>query len=270
MFILKVNKTLKYGIGGFFYMVKQRIIYIVLTILILITVSNYENNITDGGKKLFTTFNEINFDMIESDVNIWGEYSKSYMSEKEMKELAERVAENLQLETTYETIYDEEELQRTYTIQKDSTEATTVIKVVELIEEVENNGLKVINYLIVNLKVVNKCDSILFYREKINKIFDDLGVEPSDSITLTSRHNGKLEEAEAKRIMNTVLRNMKGTIKDKYEATNIYSIYAYSDYIPEHILTNGKKINVDLAMTYNELEDVTYLYAAIPVITIDY
>lgn len=237
---------------------------------VLLLINNVEKSVINGEEKLLTTFNEVNFTLCETDLNIWGEYSKSYMNESEMKILGHEVANRLGLEPEFKEEYVSEEFKRVYSISKETIEADTTIKVVELIEEVSDNGLKVNNYIVINLVLNDKCSSIIYFRDEISDIFKEMDMDVRNNLTITSKHKGKINEMQAKEIVNQVAGKMSCRVKDSYKTDDIYSIYGYSRYIDEHIISEGEKINVDLALTYNEIEDTTYLYAAIPVITIDY
>ena len=186
-----------------------------------------------------------------------------------MRDIGLMVADNIGLEQKFEEDYIFEESKRIYTINKTTKEVDTTIKVVELIEE-SDDGLKVINYIVVNLILNDKCNSIIYYRDKINNIFEDMEIESRNNLTITSTHKGKINEEQAEQLIDEVAGKMNCKVKDCYKTDNIYSIYGYSKYIEEYIVSEGEKINIDLALTYNELEDTTYLYAAIPIITIDY
>jgi hypothetical protein len=248
----------------------KKIAYVIFIVSILFAVNNFEKVLTNGEERLMTTFNEVNFTLNETDLNIWGQYSKSYMNKTQMEVLAINVANELGLDKQYETDYIEEEYKKIYKIVKKTKKADTTIKVVELIEQVQGNGLQVENYIIINIILKDKCSSILYYREKINDLFKSRDMVGRDNLTITSVHRGKLDRETAKQVINTITKKMNCKIKDKYQTDDIYSIYGYSNYINDHIVTKGEKINIDLALTYSEEEDLTYLYAAIPVITIDY
>ncbi|GMQ57702.1 hypothetical protein AN1V17_20970 [Vallitalea sediminicola] len=248
----------------------KKIACVILVFATLLVANNVEKMVVNGEEKLLTTFNEVNFTLCETDLNMWGEYSKSFMTEVEMKKLALEVTKKLGLEPDYKEEYNSEDFKRVYSVNKKTKEADTTIKVVELIEEVPNNGLKVDNYIIINLVLSDKCGSILYFRDKITEIFKEMDMDARDNLTITSKHKGKLDESKAKEIVKQIANKMSCEVKDSFKTENIYSIYGYSRYIDEHIITEGEKINVDLALTYNEIEDTTYLYAAIPVITIDY
>ena len=50
----------------------------------------------------------------------------------------------------------------------------------------------------------------------------------------------------------------------------LYTIYAYSPYISDYEIQDGEAVNINIAMYYNEKEDQTYLYAAVPLVGLDY
>lgn len=232
--------------------------------------SRLESLTTDGTDKFVDAFNHTDFKLIEADVSLWGKYSQSYMTETELKGLICDVAEQLELTPEYAIDMDDGDYKRTAHFTRQSKDGTVQIKVSQKIEEVEKSRLKVENFLIVGITLNNKCKSIVYYKKKMDNIFDKLGIQPNDSLTITSRMNGHIDKSTARKAMNHVLNYLDGQVKEDFQSSEIYSIYAYSDYIDEHVITNGKKINVDLAVTYNEEENCTYLYGAIPVITIDY
>ncbi|QUI20870.1 YwmB family TATA-box binding protein [Vallitalea pronyensis] len=248
----------------------KKLIYILCIVAILVMVNNVERVTINGEKRLLTAFNETDFELSETDLHVWGEYSKSFMTNDDMKQLGQQVASEIGLEPMYEDDFYQEELKKVYTIEKNTTEADTIIKVVELVEEVPNNGLKVENYIVVNIVLHDKCNSILYYRDKIKDTLSNYNVYATDNLTITSQHPGKLNSEAAEEIVESIAKTIGCTIKDQFLTEDIYSIYGYSKYIDGHIVSKGEKINVDLALTYNDIEDVTYLYAAIPVITIDY
>lgn len=240
------------------------------TVAILVTVNNIEKVTTNGEKRLLTAFNETNFKLSETDLHVWGEYSKSFMTNDEMKQVGQQIASDIGLEPMYQDDFYQEEMKKIYTIEKKTTEADTIIKVVELVEEAPNNGLKVENYIVVNIILHDKCGSILYYRDKIKDVLLKYNMYATDNLTITSIHPGRLDKEAAGKIVGSIAKTIGCKIKDEFLTDDIYSVYGYSKYIDGHIISEDEKINVDLALTYNDVEDVTYLYAAIPVITIDY
>ncbi|MCT4542008.1 MAG: YwmB family TATA-box binding protein [Vallitalea sp.] len=248
----------------------KKILCGILIICCLLATNRIERTVINGEEKLLTTFNESDFTLCETDLNVWGEYSKSYMSETEMKILGLKIAVALGLDPEYKTDFICEDNKKVYTVEKKTELADTNIKVVEVIEKVPNNSLKVENYIIVNIILRDRCNSIIYYRDKIKDIYKNMNIYSRDNLTITSKHKGKIDQAKANEIIKEITKEMKCEIKDSYKTEDIYSVYGYSNYINEHVITEGEKINMDLALTYNEIENITYLYVAIPVITIDY
>lgn len=248
----------------------RKAIYILCVVAILVAVNNIEKASTNGEERLLTAFNQTNFALAETDLHVWGEYSKSFMTDDAMKEIGRRIAREVGLRPSFQEDFFKEEMKKVYTIEKKTKEADTTIKVVELVEKVANNSLKVENYIVVNVVLHEKCQSVLYFRDKIREVFDKYDIYGTDNLTVTSIHAGRLNEEQAKLVVEQIVKTMDCKVRDTFKTDDIYSIYGYSGFIDNHILSDGKRINVDLALTYNEVEDVTYLYAAIPVITIDY
>lgn len=249
---------------------KKIVLYISLIVVMLVAVNKIEKMVVEGEEQLITTFSDINFDMKESDINIWSEYSQSYMTKKQMIELGNSIAQKLNLKPEFNSRYIDRDLLKIYEIKKQAKYVNTVIKIAQHIEEVDNNGLRVENYIVVNMTFNNKYDSVFYYKDKIKEIFKEMNLKPIDNLTLTSTYDGKIEKNQMKEIVNKVLHGVSGNIVDSFETEDIYSVYAYSNYIPQYIISNGDKVNIDIALTYNENENLTYLYIAVPVITIEY
>lgn len=249
---------------------KKIVLYISLIVVMLVAVNKIEKMVVEGEEQLITTFSDINFDMKESDINIWSEYSQSYMTKKQMIELGNSIAQKLNLKPEFNSRYIDRDLLKIYEIKKQAKYVNTVIKIAQHIEEVDNNGLRVENYIVVNMTFNNKYDSVFYYKDKIKEIFKEMNLKPNDNLTLTSTYDGKIEKNQMKEIVNKVLHGVSGNIVDSFETEDIYSVYAYSNYIPQYIISNGDKVNIDIALTYNENENLTYLYIAVPVITIEY
>ena len=50
----------------------------------------------------------------------------------------------------------------------------------------------------------------------------------------------------------------------------IYTVYGYSEDIKDYVVFGSTKTNVNIAITYNELNGETYIYMATPIINEDF
>ncbi len=81
---------------------------------------------------------------------------------------------------------------------------------------------------------------------------------------------GKDSKEKLSEDMNRVIRGINGKIISEFEDDMILSYTIFTPRIEKILTINEKKINLNLAIRYNEYEDVTYLWIGTPIITIGY
>ena len=64
--------------------------------------------------------------------------------------------------------------------------------------------------------------------------------------------------------------DVKGRVVEKYEEDGIVSYSIFSPLIDEYIYTGNRKMNLNIALRYSELENKTYILIGTPIITIGY
>ena len=63
---------------------------------------------------------------------------------------------------------------------------------------------------------------------------------------------------------------VKGKIVEEYKEDSLLSFSIFTPYIEEYIYTGSNKMNLNIALRYNEYEDKTYIWIGTPIITIGY
>ena len=54
--------------------------------------------------------------------------------------------------------------------------------------------------------------------------------------------------------------------RNEIELQDTLCIYGYSDNVPEYVYQNDHKVNVNIAFTYDQAEDITYIHRGLPFI----
>lgn len=67
--------------------------------------------------------------------------------------------------------------------------------------------------------------------------------------------------------MEALLKQLNASIVQEIDNAEYYCMYGYTNQFDRVIYQDGKKINLNLAITYNEDEDMTYLHLAVPYIS---
>jgi len=81
---------------------------------------------------------------------------------------------------------------------------------------------------------------------------------------------GKLESSNKVKKITKTLQVINGNKIEGIMDESIISISAYSPNIDRFIYTGNNKMNLNIAMRYNEYEGKTYYWIGSPIITIEY
>lgn len=102
------------------------------------------------------------------------------------------------------------------------------------------------------------------------KILKTNKIHPKVNSSITGRVPGKYDNTQLNEICNKILKGADAEKIDVTEDRNLVSVSAYSHSLGATLNVSGKKMNLNLAIRYNSLEDKTYIWLATPVITTEY
>lgn len=113
----------------------------------------------------------------------------------------------------------------------------------------------------------NEINDIMY---KIENIFKNFDKEVEISTCVVGTFEGQLDNIEKEDIIYEGIKKVKGKVIEKFVEDDLVSIIAYTPCINEYVFLENEKINLNIAIRYNELEKNTYLWIGTPVITISY
>lgn len=248
----------------------RKILIVVILFLGLILADRvFTENIKYGGEELVEAFGNTKFRIEDTELNVWGEYIPKYMKKEEMAEVVENVALKLGIKEYHEDFVDVKD-KKVYTIEKSSKDAHTKIQLVEIVESTDNGTFKARNYLTISIKLYDKYKSIGYYENRLVKLYDQMEIVPTKGLIITASQYGEVSIEVAQEVMEGIVLALKGEVKSIVALDEVNSVYGYSKYMEDFVVANGERINMDLAISYNEKEEKTYLYVATPVITFEY
>lgn len=107
-------------------------------------------------------------------------------------------------------------------------------------------------------------DSIIHYKEVLEKSYDALGLSCQSGISMKGSYEGKLSSERMNEIKDTMFRVLesrelkKQTLEDK----TIY--YGYTNRLDVYQRMNHKRVNTQLIFSFSQTDRRTYLNLAIP------
>ena len=234
----------------------------------------------------------------------YGKFGVCYLTQEEKERLVENIASALGITSSYglATVYEEEV--NTTVLSKESVNGNVTIKAItqeqqhtentaepavtepQVTENADSpagtepqvtgntNGLEgtqpQAQYVYVNITVYNNIDCAVSYRELVEGMFDAMGIQGNVNMNLVGSIEGTLNSTEKNELADGLLDRLGAKVVTENRDNDIFTIYAYSKGAGSYITIGGNKINMNIAIGYDEEQDRTKVYLASPINSLDY
>ncbi|WP_353093748.1 YwmB family TATA-box binding protein [Tissierella praeacuta] len=261
-------------------------------ILFAIILSLLIPTLTMAGKRhsekdiLETILKEFNGEFLEGDLNMGGVIIDEFISKEEIESLGEKVKDSLEIigeeadinedinadiesnggQFYKETIY-EDGFNHMSIYGYDVHENPITIVISSYLSSDTNNGETT---LFINLRKKEQNFSINGIIEKIENIFKDYGKSLEITTCVIGTIEGDLETKALTKTVAKAMKKIKGKVVEEYVDTSIFSYTVYTPLIESFIFSGEKKVNLNLAIRYNEYENKNYIWIGTPIITTGY
>ena len=233
-------------------------IYLVLLVWVAAMLQLYVNSKLNQEKYVVAEAMAVGEDKLSMGcVTAYGYYSDDELTADKRQTIVINLAKQLGIDTDYQ-IEDRETTDGIVTaLKKEGAQADTQVKVISL-----NNGE---NYIYTELLLKGMAATNAYkYKVKLAQMYADVGVAARTEYYIEERQKGQMDGAERASITEDFLRGMGARAVAEYEIEGAYMIYGYSDDIDEYVYQDDEKVNVNIAFSYDETEDVTRIYRGIP------
>lgn len=241
-------------------------LYMTMVLWVAVATQIIVNKVFQEDFKITEAFVKTDTEEMQSSLEVIAEYRNGIMSEADKKYLIFSLADAIGLEVEEEITVWEEDKRSEYFYFKQAKQATSEIKVVSM--EVKDNAVvKMKHYIIVRISILKGIESIDKYKKIIEKSFDGLGVK-NKQITLTFEGNreGNLTTTQKHDMAELLVKELQGEIALEYDEGDLFTMYGYTGMLEEYVTSMGNKINIQIAITYNELTNKTKITLATPIL----
>ena len=240
-------------------------LWLVAFIRLIITPEENENK-----ANIVTAFSNEKFLYTDSILKAEAGIGNKYYTDDERKEYLCSFAKALGLTEEYEISIVREDNAIIATLTKPAKRALTTIKLVTYETEKDKNIISLKNYIYVELKISNSLESAVTYQEKLKGIFEDMDIVADISLNLVGSIDGELNNTEKNSITDKIMQEMNAEVITGNRSESIYTIYGYSEDIADYVVFGSTKTNVNIAISYDEEEDMTKIYMSTPIINEDF
>lgn len=255
----------------------KNIISIGLIILLSFINSTYaEKEKLREEELLIKTFEETGANFVNLNLNFNGIINEVYKDEQELQAMMQDILDELDLTELEINPNQEEEYLSSHTESFSSThifahgkdkdeKSVTIILYSYLDKEINNAETSIVVDITVDESYA-EIDKII---KKVNKLYEKFNIKTEFTYCIIGAFEGELNKSEMIKKITRALsvangNRVEGLIED------IVSISAYSPNLDKILYTGNKKMNLNIALSYNEYEGKTYITMGYPIITIGY
>lgn len=238
-------------------------------ILILLISSSCSGSESQNENLLFEMTEGIGAKFLKMDVNYGGKLNDSFSQIRDINIIGAKlkdemgiVGENLDKEIITEDNFNQ------YTIWGRNEIGDDITIIITSYADKET-GIGETTFF-VDTVLNRKYDGIDQIIEEKSEILKQNGVEAEVTTCIVGTFNGKLSSDEINDKIRMTIKKINGKIVEDYYDNNLISVSVYTPLINNHIFTGNKKMNLNVAMRYNEYEDATYIWIGTPIIAIGY
>jgi hypothetical protein len=220
--------------------------------------------------KITDAFIKSETDEMQSRLEIMAEYTADVIDVNSANNIISELADSIGLKIDNEISIWEDENRIEYSFFKQAKQASTELKVISIGNK-ENDAQNMKNYIIVRLNLQKSIKNIDMYKTLLEASLSDLGIK-NKQITMKYEgvREGDLTSARKHELAALLIDELHGEIALEYDEGDLYTVYAYTGMLNEYITTNDTKINIQLVITYNEVNNKTKISLATPVMNEDY
>ncbi|KSV58901.1 YwmB family TATA-box binding protein [Acetivibrio ethanolgignens] len=94
--------------------------------------------------------------------------------------------------------------------------------------------------------------------------------ESIEAILMEEEYEGQLSKEELEALTSEIFAEKKAESVQGITGNGIFSAYGYSPLLPQNVISEGKRINLNVVSSYNEETDTTKIIVASPIYNEDY
>ncbi len=261
MEIIRISK-----VKGALFMNKKSKIYLVVLIWASVFFQLVINNSIDREKKMVEQVMSQGVEnLIEGRAKAYAYYGDEELTIRAKEDMVKSLGRKLGVVSGFEITHEKINNGNVTTFSKLGQNGDTTIKVISLDVVDEYSQPAVENYIMVEVKLKGTAAKATSnYCDTLRDIYASLGMEPTTNIYLCSQEKGQLVASQMEQYEKDFFNSMDARRIDGVEFDDVHMVFGYSKNLEEYVYQNEEKVNVNIAFSYDSVEDVTYIHMGVP------
>lgn len=241
-------------------------IYLIALVWAAVLLQLFINSTVNREKEMVSqVMSESVVNLTEGQVRAYAFYGKEELGENAKETMVKKLAAKLGIESGYELSHRQDGENETTELTKCGKQADTSIRVISISVSDKYKQKSYENYVLIDIDLKKNAGQAVYdYKEKLVKLYEELGMDASTNVYICTNKKGKLTKEEQDKLVKEFINSMNASEIKRLELENGTCVYGYCSDINEFVYQDEEKVNVNIAITYDEKEDVTYIHKAIP------
>ncbi len=253
---------------------KRKIIFIGITLWLIAFIQLLENGVQpkEEMETMTAAFAENDFLTTMSAVTASGTCSPDLTEESDQKDYLYNLAGQLGMKSglSYDYAMSSADSAPVSTLVFTGTNCTAEFNLTSVKHILPDEMTHYKNLINVTITFHNSPESAFYYRDLLKSALEARGVSADLSIELRGTVSGELSMREKNLIADRLIKSAGGEILTENRTDRLFTVFAYTDLIDDYILSGSLKTNLNVAISYNEVQDLTTVYMATPLLNTDY
>lgn len=245
------------------------LIFIVfLLTIVIVAIGNFElgKKKVDLEDSLIKSLESTKAQVMESTISVWSKINNNFMTKQQVEEEMKAVLVTINPEKSTINIvkeYDEETTKQTLYASVGNKYYNIAVESIKTDKGGET-------YVVMDVSIDNSTTALAAERLRLERYFTAKNVKPKISSCVIGVYEGKLTENEMRAQIADAMNSVKAKEVEGLASEDLNSISAFSGNINSFVLSNNKKVNMQIAMRYSSYDDKTYIWIGSPLIHVEY
>ncbi len=245
-------------------------LYIVVVLWVAVGAQLIMNSVFHDQVQITEAFVKSDTAKMQSTLQIVAQYNKERLTKAGREDIIYNLADSIGLVIDSDFKEWKDSSRNEYYYYKKAKKASTELKV-SSVEEKSSGNSQVKYYIIARITVTDSIGSIDKYKKELEKEMRLIGVKDlQTTMKYEGSKDGNLSKAQKHEISKNLVEDLQGKIAMEYDEGDVYTVYGYTGMLNEYVSSMGNKINIQIAITYNELTDKSTITLATPVLNDSY
>jgi hypothetical protein len=224
---------------------------------------------TEQNTDIISAFSDSSYQNLSAEIYACGKYGTIELTDAAKEIILENIAEKIGI-SRYEISDSCKDDYSSKILSQCGTNGDVDCKFVTLKKEAEGETVSIEQYVSIDISLKNTVDAAYTYEKIVKEIMQDLDIDTEVTVNIKGTMNGRLSDSQQKEAAEYILKAINAKAKQEHYIEDAYTVYAYESSRDSYYKIGKDKVNVNVCITYDEIENVTQICLATPIQNQDY